>query len=181
MGLVKVERGTDLREQIPAAFTDELAHHNEHALEFQLPFLQDSRPRPGLYHCSDPHGVFGGQSAIRRSGSRSRRFFRQQRRARRHRQIILRRRGLQELAHIGMRYGDSAPPTRLLLSSLHADRPLGCSNMSRIETEENSPSSFERKRPAPHLRLLAVHSMLVDSARKQGRCCGTILGIADPV
>ena len=44
LGLVKVDRAvTDrLREQIPAAFTDELAHHNEHALEFQLPFLQET-------------------------------------------------------------------------------------------------------------------------------------------
>ena len=121
LGLVKVERTvTDrLREQIPSAFTDELAHHNEHALEFQLPFLQESLGKDRPFTIVPILTSFSADS-LRDPQIRE--------------QVETFLQALKdalvatgktycvvvgaELAHIGMRYGDSAPPTGRCNSSM---------------------------------------------------------------
>ena len=178
LGLVKVERAvTDrLREQIPAAFTDELAHHNEHALEFQLPFLQrDPRSRAGVYDCSDPHGVFCGQSARSANPGAGRDVSsdlkgRLPLAAKPYCVVV----GA-ELAHIGMRYGDSAPPTDF---SFHRcmQTDLGCSSMSRTATRKNSPSSSRKNDQRRISGFSPIYSMLRLIQAETGRCCGTIAG-----
>ena len=114
LGIAKVERRiTDrLRAEIPSVFTEELAHHNEHALEFQLPFLQESLGKERPFTIVPILTSFSADS-LRDSHVRS--------------QVDAFLHSLKEalgalgqpycvvvgaeLAHIGMRYGDSAPPT----------------------------------------------------------------------
>lgn len=114
LGVVKVERSvTDrLRALVPSAFTEELAHQNEHALEFQLPFLQESLGKDRPFTIVPILTSFSADS-LRDPQVRERveMFLVTLKGA-------LAASGKQycvvagaELAHIGMRYGDSAPPT----------------------------------------------------------------------
>ena len=111
---MKVERRiTDrLRAEIPSVFTEELAHLNEHALEFQLPFLQESLVKERPFTIVPILTSFSADS-LRDSHIRSQveTFLQTLKEA-------LTAAGKPycvvvgaELAHIGMRYGDSAPPT----------------------------------------------------------------------
>jgi MEMO1 family protein len=114
LGAVDVDRTvTDhLKKITPAAFDEELAHVHEHAVEFQLPFLQrivGPKKRFGIVPilCSfsadsvrDAQvkaGIDGFIQALRESLSMANRSY-----------CVV---AGAELAHIGMRYGDAAPPT----------------------------------------------------------------------
>ena len=114
LGLVKVDRAvTDrLREQIPAAFTDELAHHNEHALEFQLPFLQETLGQEQTCTIVPILTAFSADSLrdpqIREQVETFLQALKEALAATGKTYCVV---VGAELAHIGMRYGDSAPPT----------------------------------------------------------------------
>ncbi|MCC2642350.1 MAG: uncharacterized protein K0S45_2763 [Nitrospira sp.] len=140
LGLVKVERSiTDrLRAQIPAAFTDELAHQNEHALEFQLPFLQESLGKDRPFTIVPILTSFSADS-LRDPLVRAQveTFLQTLKEA-------LLASGTQycvvvgaELAHIGMRYGDSAPPTDF---SFHRCMQIDLEMLKHVENRE--PEEF---------------------------------------
>jgi AmmeMemoRadiSam system protein B len=117
LGLVKADRAVldRLKTTAPFCFDEELAHKNEHSIEFQLPFLQFVCGQANSISivpvlCSFPPATF---------------FDPQLRELREQVETFLQ--ALQdalavagrpaciiagaELAHIGMRYGDSSPPT----------------------------------------------------------------------
>lgn len=117
LGVVKTDR--EILDRLGAAagfcFDEELAHKNEHAVEFQLPFLQfvagQAKPItivPVL--CSFPPATFS-DPRLRELRERVETFLQalQQALAGAGRPACLI--ASAELAHIGMRYGDAAPPT----------------------------------------------------------------------
>ena len=81
--------------------------------------------------------------AIRKSGSRSRRFFRPAK-ARRHRQNVLRRGRCGTRPHRHALFGDSAPPTDF---SFHRCMQTDLEMLKHVENRDrkNSPSSSRRK------------------------------------
>lgn len=113
-GVVPVERGvTDrLRATAPTAFDEELAHSHEQAIEFQLPFLQQA------VGADRPFTIVPVLSSFSASSLRDPEV-----KAQVDAFIVALREALAamqrpfcvvagaELAHVGMRYGDSAPPT----------------------------------------------------------------------
>ena len=117
LGIIKTDRGILDRLQADAGFCfdEELAHKNEHSLEFQLPFLQyvsgSNKPIfivPIL--CSFPPATFSDPQ-LRDLRDRVETFLACLRTALasagRPACVV----ASAELAHIGMRYGDSSPPT----------------------------------------------------------------------
>ena len=112
LGLVKTEQIIVLRlkERFPAAFTEDLRHQVEHAIEFQLPFLQHIVKKPITIVpilCSFSALDFS-DSTVRQSVDAFLNGLRG----------ILTGAGrgycvvaAGELAHLGMRYGDKEPPT----------------------------------------------------------------------
>ncbi len=114
LGVVPVHRDlvASLQAQAPEWFRDDLAHQQEHAIEFQLPFLQDAVGSQKKFSILPILCDFSAGS-IQESGvlEAIERFVEQIRQA-------CARLGLSpcfiaagDLAHVGMRYGDSAPPT----------------------------------------------------------------------
>ena len=116
-GTVKTDRA--ILEQLRAGawryFDEELAHKNEHSIEFQLPFLQhvSGRAKPVTIVpvlCAYPAACFA-DPRLHELRDRIETFLRTLR-------DVLSAAGRQacliagaELAHIGMRYGDAKPPT----------------------------------------------------------------------
>lgn len=142
LGVVKVERSvTDhLRAQIPSAFTEELAHQNEHALEFQLPFLQESLGKEKPFTIVPILTSFSADS-LRDPQVRAQveTFLQTLKDA-------LAASGKQycvlvgaELAHIGMRYGDSAPPTDF---SFHRCMQIDLEMLKHVENRD--PEEFAK-------------------------------------
>jgi MEMO1 family protein len=112
LGVVPVDRliVNQLKASTPEFFEEDRAHQSEHAIEFQLPFLQTTVGKPfaivpilssfSALSLSDP--------AVRNLVNR---FLDALREA-----VTVSGKGVcilaaGELAHLGMRYGDSAPPT----------------------------------------------------------------------
>ncbi|NOU11445.1 MAG: AmmeMemoRadiSam system protein B [Nitrospira sp.] len=112
LGLVPADRTTlgRLKRLVPEFFDEEIAHQTEHAIEFQLPFLQTIVDKPFTIvpilssfsalsltdltvRSSVDRFLSSLQDAIGDSGKT----------------VCVIAAG--ELAHLGMRYGDSAPPT----------------------------------------------------------------------
>lgn len=112
LGLVPADRTIlgQLKRLVPEFFDEEIAHQTEHAIEFQLPFLQTIVDKPfaivpilssfSALSLTDPmvqksvdRFLNSLQDAIGASGKT----------------VCVIAAG--ELAHLGMRYGDSAPPT----------------------------------------------------------------------
>ena len=112
LGLVPADRTIvdQLKRLVPEFFDEEIAHQTEHAIEFQLPFLQTIVDKPftivpilssfSALSLTDPmvrnsvdRFLSSLQDAIGVSGKT----------------VCVIAAG--ELAHLGMRYGDSAPPT----------------------------------------------------------------------
>lgn len=112
LGLVPADRTIlgQLKGLVPEFFDEEIAHQTEHAIEFQLPFLQTIVDKPftivpilssfSALSLTDPmvqnsvdRFLSSLQDAIGASGKT----------------VCVIAAG--ELAHLGMRYGDSAPPT----------------------------------------------------------------------
>ena len=112
LGLVPADRTIlgQLKRLVPEFFDEEIAHQTEHAIEFQLPFLQTIVDKPFtivpilssfsalsltdlMVRNSVDRFLSSLQDAIGASGKT----------------VCVIAAG--ELAHLGMRYGDSAPPT----------------------------------------------------------------------
>lgn len=112
LGLVSADRTIvdQLKRLVPEFFDEEIAHQTEHAIEFQLPFLQTIVDKPFtivpilssfsalsltdlMVRNSVDRFISSLQDAIGASGKT----------------VCVIAAG--ELAHLGMRYGDSAPPT----------------------------------------------------------------------
>lgn len=112
LGLVRTDQAivSRLNERFPAAFADDLRHRAEHAIEFQLPFLQHIVKKPMTIVpilCSFSALDFSDATA-RQSVDTFLRGLRE----------ILTVDGRDycvvaagELAHLGLRYGDKEPPT----------------------------------------------------------------------
>ncbi len=114
LGIVRVDHFIldRLRDVVPQCFDDELCHQHEHALEFQLPFLQHivgskkpvtivpvlcSFPTASLVDPRSREQIDSFIAALKEAIAVSGRDFCAIAGA--------------ELAHIGLRYGDSSPPT----------------------------------------------------------------------
>lgn len=117
LGTVPVHKGlvTALREQAPELFADDLAHAQEHAIEFQLPFLQDAvgarKPFtivPVLCAFSPAELLDPANQACRHQVERFVSLLQAACAATGVTPCII---ASGDLAHIGMRFGDSAPPT----------------------------------------------------------------------
>jgi len=112
LGVVQVDRTVvdRLNELVPEYFEEDIAHQSEHAIEFQLPFLQTIIGKPftivpilSSFSASSLHDpavrssverfLNALQDAITASGKTS---------------CVI---AAGELAHLGLRYGDAAPPT----------------------------------------------------------------------
>jgi MEMO1 family protein len=113
LGVVPADRPIldRLKSLVPEFFVEDIAHQAEHAIEFQLPFIQvvtDAKPFtivPILSSFSAPSlGDPSVRSAVDRFLSALREVI-----AASGKTICVIAAG--ELAHLGMRYGDKAPPT----------------------------------------------------------------------
>ncbi|MBX3335798.1 MAG: AmmeMemoRadiSam system protein B, partial [Nitrospira sp.] len=112
LGVVKADRTIvdQLKSNVPEYFEEDIAHQSEHAIEFQLPFLQTTvgKPFSVVPILSSFSAMSLNDSTVRTSVDR---FLAALRDAI---GVSTRRVGIiaaGELAHLGMRYGDSAPPT----------------------------------------------------------------------
>jgi AmmeMemoRadiSam system protein B len=142
LGVVPVERRiTDhLRAVVPDCFEEELAHRHEQAVEFQLPFLQhvvggkkEFAIVPILSSFSASSLADGGVrtdvdafvQALREALARLERPY-----------CVV---AGAELAHVGMRYGDAAPPTDF---SFHRCMQQDLAMLKHVE--ERQPDEFAR-------------------------------------
>ncbi|HEU4683130.1 MAG TPA: AmmeMemoRadiSam system protein B [Nitrospira sp.] len=112
LGLVPSDRQIlgRLKGSVPEFFEEDLAHRSEHAIEFQLPFLQAVAAKPfTIVPVLASFSALGlADAAVRSSVDRFIDALRQTL-AESGRRVCLIAAG--ELAHLGMRYGDAAPPT----------------------------------------------------------------------
>jgi len=114
LGVVPVNRPIldQLKTVVPEFFTEDIAHQPEHAIEFQLPFIQVAAGSAGPITIVPVLSSFSasslGDPAVRGAVDR---FLQALRNAvgDSGRSCCVIAAG--ELAHLGMRYGDSAPPT----------------------------------------------------------------------
>lgn len=138
LGVVPADRTIlgQLKRLVPEFFDEEIAHQTEHAIEFQLPFLQTIVDKPftivpilssfSALSLTDPmvlnsvdRFLSSLQDAIGASG----------------RTVCVLAAG--ELAHLGMRYGDSAPPTDF---SFHRTMQRDLEMLKPVE--ERKPEEF---------------------------------------
>ncbi len=127
-----------LRQQAPDFFTDDLAHAQEHAIEFQLPFLQDAVGARKPFTIVPVLCAFSAaelqEPACRQQVDRFVATL----------QAVCASAGVTpcivasgDLAHIGMRYGDSAPPTDF---SFHRCMQEDLAMLKHVE--ERQPEEF---------------------------------------
>lgn len=113
-GVVPVEHAIVDRLQalVPEYFAEDMAHQSEHAIEFQLPFVQTNPAAAGPVTIVPILSSFSALSlndpAVRASVDRFLALTREAVSASGKRACVI---AAGELAHLGMRYGDSAPPT----------------------------------------------------------------------
>ncbi|GKS64097.1 MEMO1 family protein [Nitrospira sp.] len=112
LGVVKADRTIvdHLKSNVPEYFEEDSAHQSEHAIEFQLPFLQTTvgKPFTMVPVLSSFSAMSLNDSTVRTSVDRFLTAFRDTLLVSGKTVCII---GAGELAHLGMRYGDSAPPT----------------------------------------------------------------------
>jgi MEMO1 family protein len=112
LGVVQIDRAIvgRLKELVPECFEEEIAHQSEHAIEFQLPFLQTvlSKPFTMVPVLSSFSALSLNDPTVRKSVDRFLSALRDTIAAAGKTVCII---AAGELAHLGMRYGDSAPPT----------------------------------------------------------------------
>jgi MEMO1 family protein len=140
LGVVPVERRiTDhLRASVPTCFEEELAHQHEQAIEFQLPFLQHVVESKHQFAMVPILCSFSADS-LRDSGVKTEvdAFVHALREAlaklERPYCVVA---GV-ELAHVGMRYGDAAPPTDF---SFHRCMQQDLAMLKHVE--ERQPDEF---------------------------------------
>jgi AmmeMemoRadiSam system protein B len=140
LGLVPVEQSvTDhLRAAVPACFDEELAHLHEQAVEFQLPFLQHVVGTKKKFTIVP---ILSSFSASSLADSRVRADVETFVRALREALALVQRPYCvvagAELAHVGMRYGDAAPPTDF---SFHRCMQQDLAMLKHVE--ERQPDEF---------------------------------------
>jgi MEMO1 family protein len=140
LGVVPVERGiTDyLRAAVPTCFEEELAHRHEQAVEFQLPFLQYVLGKKKEFAIVPILSSFSA-SSLGDAGVRT--DFEAFVQALRGALAKLDRPYCvvagAELAHVGMRYGDAAPPTDF---SFHRCMQQDLAMLKHVE--ERQPDEF---------------------------------------
>ena len=140
LGVVPVEqRITDhLRAALPTCFEEELAHRHEQAVEFQLPFLQYVVGRKKDFAIVPILSSFSaGSLADSRVRTEVEAFVQTLREA-----LMKLERPYcvvagAELAHVGMRYGDAAPPTDF---SFHRCMQQDLAMLKHVE--ERQPDEF---------------------------------------
>jgi AmmeMemoRadiSam system protein B len=112
LGVVKADRTIvdHLKSNVPEYFEEDSAHQSEHAIEFQLPFLQTTvgKPFTMVPVLSSFSAMSLNDSTVRTSVDRFLTALRDTLLVSGKTVCII---GAGELAHLGMRYGDSAPPT----------------------------------------------------------------------
>ncbi|MBX3349539.1 MAG: AmmeMemoRadiSam system protein B [Nitrospira sp.] len=125
-----------LKALVPECMDEEIAHQSEHAIEFQLPFLQTSVNKPftivpvlssfsasSLKEAAVQHSVEQFLTALRDTIAESGRT------------VCMIAAG--ELAHLGLRYGDPAPPTDF---SFHRSMQRDLEMLKHVE--ELKPAEF---------------------------------------
>jgi len=112
LGIVKADRAImdRLKGLVPEYFEEEIAHQSEHAIEFQLPFIQTIAGKPFTIVpvLSSFSAMSLTDSTVRASVDRFLTALQDTLVAFGKTFCVL---AAGELAHLGMRYGDSAPPT----------------------------------------------------------------------
>jgi MEMO1 family protein len=114
LGVVPVDRTIldRLRSLVPECFAEDIAHQSEHAIEFQLPFLQTNAGATTPFTIVPILSSFSAMSladpSIRAAIDRFLTALREAITASGKTACVI---AAGELAHLGMRYGDSAPPT----------------------------------------------------------------------
>ena len=114
LGVVRVDRTIvdRLQSLVPEYFAEDIAHLSEHAIEFQLPFVQTntgtSKPVTIVPILSSFSAMSLGDQSVRASVDRFITALRDAITASEKTVCVI---AAGELAHLGMRYGDSAPPT----------------------------------------------------------------------
>jgi len=113
LGVVQADRPMldRLRSLVPEYFTEDIAHLQEHAVEFQLPFIQvvtEGRPFTIVPILSSFSASSLNDSSVRADVDRFLGALRETISSS-GKQVCVVAAG--ELAHLGIRYGDSAPPT----------------------------------------------------------------------
>ena len=114
LGVVPVDRAilARLRSLVPECFAEDIAHQSEHAIEFQLPFLQTNTGATKPFTIVPILSSFSAMSltdpSIRAAIDRFLTALREAITASGQTACVI---AAGELAHLGMRYGDSAPPT----------------------------------------------------------------------
>ena len=114
LGVVRVDRTIvdRLQSLVPEYFAEDIAHLSEHAIEFQLPFVQTntgtSKPVTIVPILSSFSAMSLADQSVRASVDRFIAALRDAITASEKTVCVI---AAGELAHLGMRYGDSAPPT----------------------------------------------------------------------
>jgi hypothetical protein len=112
LGVVKADRMilARLKGLVPDYFDEDIAHQSEHAIEFQLPFLQTTVGKPFsiVPVLSSFSAMSLKDSTVRTPVDRFLTALRDTINASARSVCII---AAGELAHLGLRYGDSAPPT----------------------------------------------------------------------
>lgn len=114
LGVVPADRTIldQLRSLVPECFAEDIAHQSEHAIEFQLPFLQTNTGATKPFSIVPILSSFSAMSladpSIRAAIDRFLTALREAITASGKTACVI---AAGELAHLGMRYGDSAPPT----------------------------------------------------------------------
>ncbi len=112
LGVVSVEQPIldRLKQDIPDCFEEDSVHQSEHAIEFQLPFIQTgvSKPVTIVPILSSFSALSLNDATVRVAVDRFLGIVHDAIRASKRAVCII---AAGELAHLGLRYGDSAPPT----------------------------------------------------------------------
>jgi AmmeMemoRadiSam system protein B len=114
LGVVPVDRAIvdRLKTLVPEYFSEDVAHLSEHAIEFQLPFVQTNTGTTSSATIVPVLSSFSamslGDPSVRASVDRFLGSMREAISASGKTVCVI---AAGELAHLGMRYGDSAPPT----------------------------------------------------------------------
>jgi len=113
LGIVPADRPIldRLKSLVPEFFVEDIAHQAEHAIEFQLPFMQvvtEGKPLTIVPILSSFSAPSLGDPSVRSAVDRFLGALREVIKASGKNVCVI---SAGELAHLGMRYGDKAPPT----------------------------------------------------------------------
>ncbi|HZH49038.1 MAG TPA: AmmeMemoRadiSam system protein B [Nitrospira sp.] len=142
LGVVPVDRPIldRLKSLVPECFAEDIAHVSEHAIEFQLPFIQTNtgatKPASIVPILSSFSAMSVADPSVRAMIDRFLSALRDAIAASGKAACVI---AAGELAHLGMRYGDSAPPTDF---SFHRSMQYDLEMLKFVE--ELKPEEFAR-------------------------------------